>query len=427
MSPAVHRPRWRVVRWLLNEAGPPDPAAMARSGAFLYGSGSLLVVLTVVVSRSPRTYLPGILGVAAIAFTVAAALWYWRDRTQAWMYPPLTAAGTLLITGLNFFDASVGSAYSLLYVWAALYAFYFYRPMMALAQVGWIAGCSAVELYLFEGGNVPLARWLMIVGTSLVAGAAVQQLVMTVRHLADLDGLTGLANRRRLETELVRELVRASRSSQELCVIMLDLDHFKKFNDESRPRPGRPPPQADRAALGRGAARGRPAGALRRRGVRRDPARLQHRARAHDCRPPAPGHPQRPELLGRRCALGSPGAVRVAHARADAALYEAKVAGRNRTVLAAELDPDLPGAADLPQAWAKMLPEVLEKRLLRFAYQPVVRLTDRHLVGYEALARPAGDAVERSVEGLSLPPSDSATGATWTGCAAGSASSAAAP
>jgi diguanylate cyclase (GGDEF)-like protein len=45
------------------------------------------------------------------------------------------------------------------------------------------------------------------------------------------DPLTGLYNRRYLEETLEREIRRAVRSEQALGVLMLDLDHFKKFND----------------------------------------------------------------------------------------------------------------------------------------------------------------------------------------------------
>ena len=45
------------------------------------------------------------------------------------------------------------------------------------------------------------------------------------------DPLTGLFNRRYLEETLVRELHRARRRNSPLCVAMLDLDDFKRFND----------------------------------------------------------------------------------------------------------------------------------------------------------------------------------------------------
>jgi diguanylate cyclase (GGDEF)-like protein/PAS domain S-box-containing protein len=45
------------------------------------------------------------------------------------------------------------------------------------------------------------------------------------------DVLTGLYNRRYLEETLEREMRRAARSHQSLGILMIDLDHFKSFND----------------------------------------------------------------------------------------------------------------------------------------------------------------------------------------------------
>jgi diguanylate cyclase (GGDEF)-like protein len=54
------------------------------------------------------------------------------------------------------------------------------------------------------------------------------------RKLAALnrtDGLTGIANRRHFDEMLDREYVRHARSVSELSLILLDIDHFKAFND----------------------------------------------------------------------------------------------------------------------------------------------------------------------------------------------------
>jgi diguanylate cyclase (GGDEF)-like protein len=50
-------------------------------------------------------------------------------------------------------------------------------------------------------------------------------------ELASLDGLTGLANRRGFDRELEREWQRAAERSQPLALMMIDIDHFKLFND----------------------------------------------------------------------------------------------------------------------------------------------------------------------------------------------------
>ena len=52
-----------------------------------------------------------------------------------------------------------------------------------------------------------------------------------VEKQALVDGLTGLANRRRTESALDEEIVRASRLGSELTLVLLDIDHFKEVND----------------------------------------------------------------------------------------------------------------------------------------------------------------------------------------------------
>jgi len=52
-----------------------------------------------------------------------------------------------------------------------------------------------------------------------------------LRRQSIVDSLTGLYNRRFLDESILRELARASRKAQPLSLLMLDLDHFKKWND----------------------------------------------------------------------------------------------------------------------------------------------------------------------------------------------------
>lgn len=49
--------------------------------------------------------------------------------------------------------------------------------------------------------------------------------------LTNTDGLTGLANRKHLDSMLNDEVLRAQRHGRELSLLMLDLDHFKRIND----------------------------------------------------------------------------------------------------------------------------------------------------------------------------------------------------
>ncbi len=58
------------------------------------------------------------------------------------------------------------------------------------------------------------------------------RLIGELRCLATTDPLTGIANRRRVLEELDSTLARASRSGQPFAVVLLDLDGFKRINDE---------------------------------------------------------------------------------------------------------------------------------------------------------------------------------------------------
>ena len=50
-------------------------------------------------------------------------------------------------------------------------------------------------------------------------------------RMSRTDALTGLYNRRHLDEELVRQQSQANRHLDPLCVLLLDIDHFKRVND----------------------------------------------------------------------------------------------------------------------------------------------------------------------------------------------------
>jgi diguanylate cyclase (GGDEF)-like protein len=65
-------------------------------------------------------------------------------------------------------------------------------------------------------------------------GSAVwlQGLIDGLCQLSSRDALTGLANRRHFESVLARELDRVARAGEPALLLLLDIDHFKRVNDE---------------------------------------------------------------------------------------------------------------------------------------------------------------------------------------------------
>jgi diguanylate cyclase (GGDEF)-like protein len=58
-----------------------------------------------------------------------------------------------------------------------------------------------------------------------------REMMDALDRMAHEDGLTGITNRRGLDVGLTVELARARRTALELTAVMMDLDHFKRFND----------------------------------------------------------------------------------------------------------------------------------------------------------------------------------------------------
>lgn len=59
-----------------------------------------------------------------------------------------------------------------------------------------------------------------------------QSVIDGLCELSSRDALTGLANRRQFELALTSEIDRVARAGEPALVLMVDIDHFKKVNDE---------------------------------------------------------------------------------------------------------------------------------------------------------------------------------------------------
>ena len=79
--------------------------------------------------------------------------------------------------------------------------------------------------------TAPRRGFAQTVADSVSLALANLKLRERLRDQSIRDVLTGLYNRRYLEETLDRELRRAERDHLPLCVLMLDIDHFKRFND----------------------------------------------------------------------------------------------------------------------------------------------------------------------------------------------------
>ncbi|KJK19345.1 diguanylate cyclase [Pseudomonas sp. NPDC087612] len=97
-----------------------------------------------------------------------------------------------------------------------------YRVLLPVAGMRWIRGEATPEPA--EQGGTLWHGYLTDISD-------LKRVEEELRALSVTDSLTGIHNRRYFQERLKAELERAQRDSQDLAVIMLDIDHFKRIND----------------------------------------------------------------------------------------------------------------------------------------------------------------------------------------------------
>ncbi len=102
-------------------------------------------------------------------------------------------------------------------------------PLISFGQTLGVLALDSARLNSFHLSDAqPLESVADICATAIQNAYYVER----VRQLAYIDGLTGIFNRRYFEMRIAEEMERARRYSTSLAVIMLDIDHFKRLNDE---------------------------------------------------------------------------------------------------------------------------------------------------------------------------------------------------
>ena len=107
------------------------------------------------------------------------------------------------------------------------------RSYVCLPLVSQGESIGVLYFQMIAPGEIPESLSLMVNMFAKQVGLSIANLRLreALRNQSIRDPLTGVFNRRYLEETLEREIRRATRSEQPVGLLMLDLDHFKKFND----------------------------------------------------------------------------------------------------------------------------------------------------------------------------------------------------
>jgi diguanylate cyclase (GGDEF)-like protein len=253
-----------------------------------------------------------------------------------------------------------------------------------------------------EGLRLERGSWLLVIAGLVLPGIAIRRLIGELRgrvtHIARLsrtDPLTGIANHLAWDEELPREAARSRRDGAPLCVAVLDLDRMGAFNELRGHAAGDRLLQAVAAAWA-GTVRtsdliarldGGRFGLL----LRRCP--LEHALviveRLRVCVP---------ETQSASAGIASWDGreqLTAVMERATAALQAAKLGGRDRVKVATRPSIDVDRPLD---DWTAVVHQLLERRSVVSAYQPIIDLSTQRVVAFEALARPDAGLVDISVE-----------------------------
>ena len=432
----------RLLTWMQ----PRSRRAAIRTLVTLSGVAALITIafLPMQPGRRDPTPVEGTLTLVAAGLVVAACWWARSRRTAslvAWAAAPLLAVVAIVEVDLLTADASVAAQIFLFF--PTLYG----ASQLPRAGAIVMTAASVVGETVVVFGLLPVRAAVIdvaYVGAALITTAVIlvrsgeRQAASreTLRRLAALDPLTGLATRRVLD-EAAQSAISGSHSVEGTSLILLDVDDFKSVNDQYG-HPGGDEVLVQLAALLMRSARhddvvcriGGDEMALLLPGC----SVSSLRRRAHEIVDDVRAHRF---LLSSGESLTVSVSVGLAHAptdavdlpalyvKADQTLYDAKRSGRNRVGIVADstaqlLSADVVATEDtalsVPEtvSWdgrqadlERMIRRAVDHDRIQVAYQPIVDLSTGLLVAVEALLRLTDDSGSPLPAAMVIPAAES--------------------
>ncbi|HWX91060.1 MAG TPA: sensor domain-containing diguanylate cyclase [Terriglobales bacterium] len=102
-------------------------------------------------------------------------------------------------------------------------------PLVSFGQTLGVLVLESEHTGSFQEGDIESLEAVADICATAIQNA---HYVERVKQLAYLDGLTGIFNRRFFELRVVEEIDRARRFNSGMAVVMVDIDQFKRLNDE---------------------------------------------------------------------------------------------------------------------------------------------------------------------------------------------------
>lgn len=255
--PSLWRRLWRPTDPVMVDAGVGGELLVARVRLLL--TGILLAIPTVNLALAPYEEENWVgQGVALLALAFALVIFHLvkRDVFRPWL-PFLSSAMDVSLVSLALASFLVLGAPHTAVNSKVLFEVYFLglfatslrydarvcvvTGVLAIVEYAAIVVVAATHWRLNDPRFAPFpygmfswnaqgARFVILAAAAMLSTTIVLR-TQRLRQLSTSDRLTGLFNRGYFEARLGAELSRARRTGQPLSLVVLDVDHFKRFND----------------------------------------------------------------------------------------------------------------------------------------------------------------------------------------------------
>lgn len=215
-----------------------DRALVASSFGSLYGLGGLIGFAAIAVSDAAITDPVELAAASGAAILISLICLIGYRRLPRRFFHLTAAAGIAIVTFAAFASAAGSEAvYAPFYGFIAMLTMLFFRPLPAVLQS---ALALAAYAFLLSDRDAAFATHLLLSSFGMLVSLGALIAVVRTRNTrvagelsldAYVDPLTGIPNRRSFDERFALEIERARRHQGPLALIVCDLDHFKRVND----------------------------------------------------------------------------------------------------------------------------------------------------------------------------------------------------
>ena len=204
-------------------------------GAALIGAGLSMYIngIQAFVGKRPDHRIP----IAAFVVLIAVDLYFMfvsHDIRSTVVVDALVFAAIYLACARLTFAQDEGVLGNLYWMTSSLFL------LLALLMVGRAISASSVDISVFDSfATWPVNAYTFMVGavsqffiSSLFVLMLSYQLNQNLASMVTIDGLTGILNRRGLEDGALKMQGICKRINMSMAVLLIDIDHFKKVNDQ---------------------------------------------------------------------------------------------------------------------------------------------------------------------------------------------------